>query len=559
MSSSASSPIEPLVAFLAHALILAQKTFTAIPGSPIVVRYVRSSYQNDPGRSVLELILVIFAVRTLMQSRTRSRSQKGYVKLSEKEVDELVDEWVPEPLVPPMDEDEYAELAAMPVIAGPSGPRPKLASNGKTVLNLASYNFTGLQGNEHIKERAVEILRKYGLGSCGPPGFYGTIDVHMDLERNIASFLGAESCIIYSQGFSTISSVIPAFSKRGDIIIADRGVNFAIQKALQISRSTIRWFDHNDLKSLEETLESVAKETKKKKSPLTRRFIVTEGIFENDGAMADLPKLIELKKKYKYRLVLDESMSFGTVGRTGRGLTELYNVPATEVDMIVGSMANGLCATGGFCVGSTAITEHQRINGTAFVFSAAMPALLAVSASEGISILTATPSLLENLHENARTIRSVLEKLSPELIEIPSHSASAVTHIYIRSGLLNGGSNGSNSSVSTITGFLQPNSPLTHRHNTSTSPSNPTMLASAKNAVVGTDWALEDKVLQEVVDEALAQGVMITRAKRLRGQESLEPRASIKVVATAALTKKESEKAAGVVKAALTKVLGRRR
>lgn len=87
----------------------------------------------------------------------------------------MVDEWVPEPLVQPLDEDEAAELATLPVIAGPSGPRPKLASNGKTVFNLASYNFTGLQGNEHIKERAVETLRKYGLGSCGPPGFYGTI------------------------------------------------------------------------------------------------------------------------------------------------------------------------------------------------------------------------------------------------------------------------------------------------------------------------------------------------------------------------------------------------
>ncbi|KAG9020511.1 serine palmitoyltransferase component, partial [Tulasnella sp. JGI-2019a] len=359
MSASALSPIEPLVAFLSHALVVAQRTFAAIPGSPILVRYVRSSYRNDPGRSLLELILVIFAIRTLMQSRTRSRSQKGYVKLSEKEIDELVDEWIPEPLVQPMDEDEAAELSALPVIAGPSGPRPKLASNGKTVLNLANYNFTGLQNNEHIKERAVEILRKYGLGSCGPPGFYGTIDVHMDLERNIASFLGAETCIIYSQGFSTIPAVIAAFGKRGDIIVADRGVNFAIHKGLQISRSTIRWYDHNDMKSLEETLESVAKETKKKKWPLTRRFIVTEGIFENDGAMSDLPKLIELKKKYGYRLILDESMSFGSVGRTGRGLTELYNVPATDVEMIVGSMANGLCATGGFCAGSLTVTEHQ--------------------------------------------------------------------------------------------------------------------------------------------------------------------------------------------------------
>lgn len=117
-------------------------------------------------------------------------------------------------------------------------------------------------------------------------------DLHMDLERDIADFLGTEASILYSQDFSTISSVIPAFCKRGDVIVADRGVKFAIQKGLQISRSTIRWYDHNDLKSLEEVLESVERERKKKKWPLTRRFIVTEGIFEQDGAMVDLPKIV---------------------------------------------------------------------------------------------------------------------------------------------------------------------------------------------------------------------------------------------------------------------------
>lgn len=104
--------------------------------------------------------------------------------------------------------------------------------------------------------------------------------------------MGTEASIIYSQAFSTISSVIPAFCKRGDIIVADRGSNFAIQKGLQISRSTIRWYDHNDMKSLEQVLESIEKERRKKKGPLTRRFIVTEGIFDHDGAMSDLPKLV---------------------------------------------------------------------------------------------------------------------------------------------------------------------------------------------------------------------------------------------------------------------------
>jgi serine palmitoyltransferase len=170
-------------------------------------------------------------------------------------------------------------------------------------------------------------------------------DVHLELEKDIADFLGTEASILYSQGYSTISSVIPAFSKRGDIIVADRGVHFAIQQGIKISRSTVRWYDHNDIGSLEATLLAVEKEHKKKKWPLTRRFIITEGIFEKDGQMVDLPKIvgvlfhykrmyadglplqIELKQKYKYRLILDESFSFGTVGRTGRGLTELYNVP----------------------------------------------------------------------------------------------------------------------------------------------------------------------------------------------------------------------------------------
>ena len=114
-------------------------------------------------------------------------------------------------------------------------------------------------------------------------------DVHMDLERNISDFLETESSILYSQGFSTIPCVIPSLAKRGDTIVADRSINFAIQKGLQISRSTVRWYDHNDLKSLEEFLLRVEKERRKRRGPLTRRFIVTEGIFEKDGSMVDLP------------------------------------------------------------------------------------------------------------------------------------------------------------------------------------------------------------------------------------------------------------------------------
>lgn len=108
-------------------------------------------------------------------------------------------------------------------------------------MNLASYNFSNLANQDQIKERAITTLRNYGVGSCSPPGFYGTIDVHMQLEADIARFIGVDKSIIYSQGFSTISSVIPAFSKRGDIIVADKGVNFSIQKGLQVHMESERF------------------------------------------------------------------------------------------------------------------------------------------------------------------------------------------------------------------------------------------------------------------------------------------------------------------------------
>jgi serine palmitoyltransferase len=112
----------------------------------------------------------------------------------------------------------------------------------------------------------------------------------MKTEADVAAHLGVPACIIYAQSFSTISSVIPSFSKRGDIIVADKAVNYAVRKGMQISRSTVRWFEHNDMEDLENVLKKVVKEQAKK--PLTRRFIITEGLFENIGDVVNLPKIV---------------------------------------------------------------------------------------------------------------------------------------------------------------------------------------------------------------------------------------------------------------------------
>merc|ERR1711939_855993 len=421
-------------------------TFQKVPGSAMLIRYIQSSYQDDPVRSAIELVLVIFFIRYLL-SPSYATHTGNFVKLTEEEIDDLVDEWTPEPLVAPQ------------------------------------------------------------------TSFYGTQDVHMKTEADIASCLGTEGCIVYAQAFSTISSVIPAFCKRGDIIVADRAVNYAIRKGLQICRSTIRYYEHNNMEDLERVLQKVIKDQAKK--PLTRRFIVTEGLSETVGDCVDLPKLIELKLRYKFRLMLDETWSFGVLGRTGRGLTEAQNVDASQVDMLVGSLAGPLCAGGGFCAGSTDVVEHQRISAASYTFSAALPAMLATTASETLNMLQTTPEILVQCRENIKAMRAQLDPRSDWV-----HCTSA--------------------------------------------PENPVMLLVLKPDVVNSRRLTieeQERVLQECVDESLANGVLITRLKSMpvgpsSGKDEdwkLQP--ALKVCITTGLTKKEIEKAGVTIRHAITKVL----
>jgi serine palmitoyltransferase len=202
---------------------------------------------------------------------------------------------------------------------------------------------------------------------------------------------------------------------------------------------------------------------------------------------------------------------------------------AMQIDMIVRSVADGLNSSGGFCAGSHIVVDHQRINGTSFIFSTMVPAFLAVSTSECINILQNTPSILSTLQENIRAIRAVLDRV--DVITIPSHAASPIIHIHLRSA----------TPMSSAT--LKAPNPMTP------SPREP----------LSFDIAGEERVLQDIVDEVLAQGVWITRARRLRGRELVEARPRIRLAVTAALSRKECERAAGFIKAAVTKVLAKRK
>ncbi|KAF2870951.1 serine palmitoyltransferase 1 [Massariosphaeria phaeospora] len=488
--------------------------FHKMPGSAIILRYIKSSYQNDPVRSAIELFLFLFAVRYLL-APTYSTQKK--VKLSEEEIDELVDDWTPEPLVAAPTQVEELENEKRPVIVGPTGPKSKL-SNGRTVTNLASYNFYNFIANETLKEKAIQTLRTYGVGACGPPGFYATQDVHLKTEADVAAHLGMAACIIYAQSFSTISSVIPSFSKRGDVIVADKAVNFAVRKGIQISRSTVRWYEHNDMEDLERVLQKVTKEQAKK--PLTRRFIITEGLFENVGDVVDLPKLVELKLRYKFRLILDETWSYGVLGRTGRGVTEAQNVDAREVDMLIGNLSGPLCAAGGFCAANEEVVEHQRISSASYTFSAALPALLSTTASETITMLQEQPEIIAGLRENIKAMRAQLDPRSDWV-------------------------------------------------NCTSSADNPMLLLVFKPEVIASkNLSLVDQnqLLQDALDECLVNGVFITKVKSYPADLGINPRdrgwlpaPALKVCVTSGLTKKETEKAGTVIRHAITKIMSRRK
>jgi 7-keto-8-aminopelargonate synthetase-like enzyme len=225
-----------------------------------------------------------------------------------------------------------------------------------------------------------------------------------------------------------------------------------------------------------------------------------------------------LKHKYKFRLILDETWSFGVLGRTGRGLTEHQNVDATEVDMIVGSLAGPLCAGGGFCAGSDEIVEHQRISAAAYTFSAALPAMLATTASETILLLQTQPEILASARENTKAMWAQLDPRSD----------------WIRC---------------------------------TSAPENPMMILVLKPEVISNKHlSIEDQqvLLQEVVDECLTNGVLITRLKsmpRSQGTAEIngEPQPALKVCVTTGLTRKEVEKAGVVIRHAVTKVVTRRK
>lgn len=348
--------------------------------------------------------------------------------LSKFEEDKLIHQFKPEELIPLTTPDQT--IFNKRIVTSKAGKH--ITVDGQKCLNLATHNYLCLVEDPEVQAKTSNSVNKYGVGSCGPRGFYGTVDVHLELEEMLAKFMDVEEACVYSYAFATMASAVPAYCKRNDIVFVDEAVNFSIQKGLDASRSNVCYFKHNDISHLESLLEEqrCLDQKNPKKAARIRRFLIVEGIYLNTGVICNLPELVRLRREYKLRLLLDESVSFGTLGATGKGVVEYYNIPNIEVDLRIGSMEGSLASIGGFCCGSSFIVEHQRLSGLGYCFSASLPPMLAVAALTALSHIESNPELLETLVSVSNLLHDHLLQLV--YLTVGGDPVSPVKHLYLK-------------------------------------------------------------------------------------------------------------------------------
>mmetsp|Transcript_14100 Transcript_14100/g.22022 ORF Transcript_14100/g.22022 Transcript_14100/m.22022 type:complete len:586 (-) Transcript_14100:16-1773(-) len=294
----------------------------------------------------------------------------------------------------------------------------KMASSGGTIsstITSSSASPTAVPPGNALKDASKAAMSKYGCGSCGPRGFYGTIDVHLQLEESIAKFTGTDQAILYSDGASAVSSTVAAFAKRGDLLVVDEGVYEPLVTGVTLSRANVKWFRHNDMEDLRRVLERIRTTDEKlgRKANDQRRFIVCEGLYKNLGSIVPLADVVALKNEFKYRLVLDESFSFGTLGPTGKGVIEMYGKRHMyDAEIVTISLENSLGSIGGVTVGNEEVVDHQRLSGAGYCFSASSPPFTASAAIAALDQIEHRPALLATLNENKEYL---YEKLKSEM------------------------------------------------------------------------------------------------------------------------------------------------
>jgi glycine C-acetyltransferase len=281
--------------------------------------------------------------------------------------------------------------------------QPVARFDGRDVINLSSNNYLGLTTHPKLKDRAIEAVEKFGVGSGAVRTIAGTMELHMELEKKIAEFKNVEACVVFQSGFTANAGTVQAIIGPEDVIISDELNHASIIDGCRLSKAEIKRFPHKDTEACERTLKEIA-------GRRGRKLLITDGVFSMDGDIAPLPQLVDLAKKYECIMMIDDAHASGVLGRNGRGTVDHFNLHG-RVDVQVGTLSKAIGALGGYVCSTGDVIEFLYHRARPFLFSTSHPPSVAATCLAAFELMDEEPELVQRLWDNTRFFKERLKKL----------------------------------------------------------------------------------------------------------------------------------------------------
>lgn len=269
----------------------------------------------------------------------------------------------------------------------------KVRVNGRVMGMYASYSYLGLVAHPRINEAAKKAVDKWGTGTNGVRTLAGTLTLHNELEETIANFKHTEAAITYTSGYVTNLTVISTLMGRGDYVFSDKINHASIVDGCLMSGAEFRRFRHNDMEHLEGLLKNAPADVAK--------LVIADSVFSMDGDIIDLPRIVEISKKYNAWLMIDEAHSVGVLGKTGTGIEEHFGL-GDVIDIKMGTLSKTIPSVGGYVAAKKDMINYLRHGSRAYIFSAALPPAQAAAANESFKVILDEPWRIERLNENTK-------------------------------------------------------------------------------------------------------------------------------------------------------------
>lgn len=291
--------------------------------------------------------------------------------------------------------------------------------NGRKVLMFGSNSYLGLTNHPKVIEAAIEVTKKYGTGCAGSRFLNGTLDLHLELEKELAEFVGKEEAIIYSTGFQVNLGVVSCVTGREDYIICDELDHASIVEGRRLSFSKGLKFKHNDMESLEKVLQSC--------EPDRVKLIVVDGVFSMEGDIANLPEITRLAKKYNASVMVDEAHGLGVLGDHGRGTCNHFGL-TKDVDLIMGTFSKSLASIGGFIASDSTVINYLRHNSRSYIFSASNTPAATAAARAALHIMKNEPERIQHLWDITNYALDCFRSLGFEI----GNTSTPIIPLYVR-------------------------------------------------------------------------------------------------------------------------------